>query len=85
MEAMMGKNEYELERVNNKNLAFERLWNNVDENVNVMDFVEVKDEIIARYQKADFSFRRNCFCEVHWEQSSACSEPKASSDNTSSD
>ena len=50
------KNEYELERVNNKNLAFERLWNNVDENVNVMDFVEVKDEIIARYQKADFSY-----------------------------
>ena len=40
---------------------------------------------IAEDQKADFSFRRNCFCEVHWEQSSACSEPKASSDNTSSD
>lgn len=50
------KNEYEFERVNNKSLAFERLWNNVDENVNVMDFVEVKDEIIARYQKADFSY-----------------------------
>ena len=40
---------------------------------------------IAEDQKADFSFRRNCFCEVHWEQSAACSEPKASSDNTSSD
>lgn len=34
-------------------------------------------------EKADFSFRRNCFCEVNWEHSSACTSPKTSDKYTS--
>ena len=41
----------EKERVETKADAFSRIWNNTEENITIIDFPELKDEIIKRYRK----------------------------------
>jgi superfamily II DNA or RNA helicase len=41
----------EKERVETKTDAFSRIWNNTEENITIIDFPELKDEIINRYRK----------------------------------
>ena len=43
--------EEENERVNAKEDAFTRIWNNSEKNITIIDFPELKEEIINRYKK----------------------------------
>ncbi len=47
------KNDFELERVNNKKNAFTSIWNNTEPNITIIDFPDLNDEIIRKYQTYD--------------------------------
>lgn len=50
------KNDDELMRVESKTNAFERIWSNTEDNIEVLDFPEIKDAIIKKYKKNDKPF-----------------------------
>lgn len=47
------KNDSDFERVCSKENAFEAIWNNVEPNVEIIDFPKVKQEILRRYMVND--------------------------------
>lgn len=49
--------EDERERVENKEIAFERLWNNLDTSARIMDFPEVVKNKLLKYKKENINFQ----------------------------
>lgn len=47
------ENEHEASRVESKLSAFENIWKNLEPHMEVIEFPEIKDEIIGRYLKSD--------------------------------
>lgn len=45
------------ERVENKEIAFERLWNNIDNSARVMEFPEAVKKKLLEYKKEDINFK----------------------------
>lgn len=41
----------DLERVNDKISAFDRIWNNDEANITIIDFPELKDEMVRKYKR----------------------------------
>lgn len=48
----------EQRRVNNKIMDFEKLWDNLDDTVEVLNFTELKAEIIQKYREKDFTYEK---------------------------
>jgi len=57
----------EKERVKAKAEAFSRIWNNTEENITIVDFPELKDEIINRYKKHPPNFNIDTEEEIHFQ------------------
>lgn len=49
------KNEWEQQRVIKKNNDFEKIWNNEQQHITVVDFPELKEEIIRKYKITSFN------------------------------
>lgn len=49
------KNAGEQERVNKKNTDFDKIWNNEQQYITVVDFPELKEEIIRKYKISSFN------------------------------
>lgn len=48
----------DLERVNDKISAFERIWNNHEANITIIDFPELKDEMIGKYKREEVDYEK---------------------------
>jgi superfamily II DNA or RNA helicase len=59
----------EKERVEAKADAFSRIWNNTEKNITIVDFPELKDEIINRYKKHPPNFNIDTEEELHLQSS----------------
>ena len=46
------------ERVNDKISAFNRIWNNDEENIAIIEFPELKDEMIKRYKREKIDYEK---------------------------
>jgi len=57
----------EKERVETKADAFSRIWNNTEKNITIIDFPELKDEIINRYKKHPPNFNIDTEEEMHFQ------------------
>ena len=51
------KNE-DVDRVNDKISAFNRIWNNNEANITIIDFPELKDEMIKRYKRENVDYQK---------------------------
>lgn len=63
------KNDSDFERVCSKENAFEAIWNNVEPNVEIIDFPKVKQEILNKYKRSnlDIEIEENVFIEEYVE------------------
>ena len=59
------------ERVESKADTFSRIWNNSEENITIVDFPELKDEIINRYKKHPLNFNIDFEEELQLQSSSS--------------
>lgn len=48
----------DVERVNDKISAFERIWNNDEANITIIDFPELKDEMIRKYKREKVDYEK---------------------------
>lgn len=48
----------DLERVNDKISAFDRIWNNDEANITIIDFPELKDEMIRKYKREKVDYEK---------------------------
>lgn len=52
------KNEYEEERVRNKENAFVSIWNNCEPSIKIIEFPEIKEQIIKRYMRNKIDYKK---------------------------
>lgn len=49
----------DVDRVEDKVTAFNRIWNNSESNITIIDFPELKDEIIKKYKRDNLDYQKN--------------------------
>lgn len=52
------KNEFEAERVQTKENAFVAIWNNCEPNIKIVDFPEIKEQIIKKYMRKKVDYKK---------------------------